>query len=115
MRSPEWLLGCVNGSPGDSHPQIWGQRDCGVMPYPGFHQQLPSDSEHGGEAKGGAHCVGGEAEQEVSHHPTPSHSLRRILEASAMSHGPSRPHLDGASWGHNLHSSSRTPKSEMQE
>ena len=35
-----------------------GQRDRGGTPYPGFHQQLPCDGEHGGEAEGGAHCGG---------------------------------------------------------
>lgn len=28
----------------------------GVAPYPGFHQQLPRDGEHSGEAKWSAHC-----------------------------------------------------------
>lgn len=35
-----------------------GQRDWGETPYPRLHQQLPGDGEHGGEAKGGAHCSG---------------------------------------------------------
>lgn len=35
-----------------------GAEGLGGDTLPGFHQQLPSDGEHGGEAKGGAHCGG---------------------------------------------------------
>lgn len=56
----EWLLMPEVGHQaalGAVTPEL-GQRDWGETPYPGFHQQLPSDGEHGGEAKGGAHCSG---------------------------------------------------------
>lgn len=40
---------------GQQAPRL-GQQDWQGTPYPGFHQQLPRDGEHSGEAEGGAHC-----------------------------------------------------------
>lgn len=70
-RSWEWARSpsaAVNGTPcpgwqtrqprGPQAPRL-GQWDPGTTtPYPRFHQQLPCDGEHGGEAEGGAHCGG---------------------------------------------------------
>lgn len=55
----EWLPKWETKQPWGQSPPKLGQRDWGGgTSYPGFHQELPSDSEHDGEAKGGAHCGG---------------------------------------------------------
>lgn len=62
----------------------------------GFTRSFPVTVNMMERPKGVHTVVGGEAEQEVPLHPALPHTPRRILEASAMNHGPSSPPLHGA-------------------